>query len=262
MGRLQGRVAVVTGGGEGIGLGVSRRLAKEGATLVIAQRKAEVGEKVAAQLSQEFGVPVTFIKTDVCQKEQVNQLIQSTVEQFGRLDILINNAGGGVLPKPLEQSTDDEVSYSLNLNFWSTLWAMQAAFPHMKAQQYGRIVNFGSLNGVNAHMQTMPYNAAKEAVRALTRTAAVEWAQHGIVCNVICPAARSAAYDHFERAWPEAAAAITKQVPNRRMGDPERDIGGLAAFLASEDCAHVVGMTIHADGGSHVNGVSWRPDGD
>jgi len=262
MGRLAGRVAIVTGGGEGIGLGVARRFAQEGASLMIAQRRTEVGERAAQSLREEFGVQTAFLATDVCVKEQVERLVTETVSRFGALDILVNNAGGGVLPKPLEATTDEDVAYTLSLNLWSTYWAMQAALGHMRERGWGRIINFGSLNGVNAHMHTTPYNVAKEGVRALTRTAAVEWARFGICCNVICPAARTAAYDQFERTWPEAAAAITRQVPNRRMGDPERDIGGLALFLASDDSAHVTGMTIHADGGSHVNGVAWRPDGD
>ncbi|MCU1717656.1 SDR family oxidoreductase [Pseudomonas sp. 5P_3.1_Bac2] len=108
----------------------------------------------------------------------------------------------------------------------------------------------------------MPYNVAKEAVRALIRAAAVEWARYGILCHVIYPAARSAAYDQFASTWPQAAAAITRQIPDRRIGEPQSDIGGLALFLVSEDCAQVVAMTIHADGGSHHDGVAWRPDGD
>lgn len=226
MGRLNGRVAIITGGGEGIGLGIARRFAREGATLVIAQRKIEVGECVAQSLREEFGVRAQFLTIDVCIKKQVERLIADTVSRFGAIDILVNNAGGGIAPKSLAETSDADVAYGMDLNFWSSYWAMQASFPHMQERGWGRIVNFGSLNGVNAHMHTAPYNIGKEAVRALTRTAAVEWGQFGICCNVICPAARTAAYDEFERTWPEAAGAITRQVPNRRMGDPERDIGG------------------------------------
>lgn len=112
--------------------------------MVIAQRKA----RVAQGLSEEFAVEVSFGQTDVCVKNQLERLINGTAERYGRFDILINNAGGGSLPKPLEQSSDKDVRDSLQLNFWSCLWAIQAAFPHMKAQGHGRIVNFGSLNGV------------------------------------------------------------------------------------------------------------------
>jgi NAD(P)-dependent dehydrogenase (short-subunit alcohol dehydrogenase family) len=262
MGCLEGRVAMITGGGGGIGLGIARRFAKEGATIMIAECRADVGERVAQDLHSEFGVRAAFTATDVTVKDQVQRLVKETVDRFGALDILINNAGGGTGLKPLDQTTEEEIVCALNLNFWSTYWAMQAAYPYMREKGWGRIVNLGSLNGVNAHMHTTPYNVGKEAMRALTRTAAVEWARYGICCNVICPGARTAAFERFENTWPEAAAAITRQVPNRRMGDPEQDIAGVALFLSSDDAAHVVGMTIHADGGSHVNGVAWRPDGD
>ena len=99
MGRLNGRVAIITGGGEGIGLGIARRFAREGATLVIAQRKIEVGECVAQSLREEFGVRAQFLTIDVCIKEQVERLIADTVSRFGAIDILVNNAGGGIAPR-------------------------------------------------------------------------------------------------------------------------------------------------------------------
>jgi NAD(P)-dependent dehydrogenase (short-subunit alcohol dehydrogenase family) len=108
-------------------------------------------------------------------------------------------------------------------------------------------------------MYTLEYNAAKEALRAMTRTAAVEWGRHGIRANVICPAAATESYVAFRDANPETAAAMLEENPMRRMGDPEDDIGGVALFLASDDSAYVNGNTLFVDGGSHVNGVSWRP---
>ena len=109
-------------------------------------------------------------------------------------------------------------------------------------------------------MYTAAYNVTKEALRTLTRTAAREWARHNILANVICPAAVTPAYEVFRSSSPENAAAILKQNPMGRMGDPERDIGGVALFLASEDSCYVTGNTIHADGGGHINGVSWAPE--
>jgi NAD(P)-dependent dehydrogenase (short-subunit alcohol dehydrogenase family) len=129
----------------------------------------------------------------------------------------------------------------------------------MKRQGWGRIISICSLNGVNAHMYTAEYNTAKEALRSLTRTAAREWARHGIVANVICPAAATAAYEAFRRASPENAARLLEQNPMGRMGDPEADIGGVALFLASEDARYTTGNTLFVDGGSHINGVAWAP---
>jgi len=130
----------------------------------------------------------------------------------------------------------------------------------MRRQGGGRIIALCSLNGVNAHMYTAEYNSAKEALRALTRTAAREWARHNICANIICPAAATAAYEAFRAAAPANAAALLRQNPMGRMGDPERDIGGVALFLASDDAAYVTGNTIYADGGAHINGVAWAPE--
>jgi NAD(P)-dependent dehydrogenase (short-subunit alcohol dehydrogenase family) len=129
----------------------------------------------------------------------------------------------------------------------------------MVKQGGGRIINLCSLNGVNAHMLTAEYNAGKEALRALTRTAAREWARHGILANVICPAAATASYEAFRQAAPENAAELLRLNPIGRMGDPEEDIGGVALFLASDDSRYVTGNTIYADGGSHISGVPWAP---
>jgi NAD(P)-dependent dehydrogenase (short-subunit alcohol dehydrogenase family) len=137
---------------------------------------------------------------------------------------------------------------------------MRAAFPIMKAQGYGRVINMGSLNGVNAHMFTVAYNASKEAMRALTRTAAVEWGPFGITCNTICPSAVSPQAKDYFAANPEMTEAILKQVPAGRFGDAEKDIGPIAVFLASEGGGYMSGNTLFADGGAQVNGVAWRPE--
>ena len=160
----------------------------------------------------------------------------------------------------VEWKTTEEMERAFQVGFLSNLWSMQAAFPHMKAQQWGRVINFCSLNGVNAHMYTVHYNMAKEAVRALTRTAAREWARHGICCNVICPAAATEAYVATMKANPAMEKTVLATHPMGRMGDPEEDIGGVALFLASEDCRYMTGNTLFVDGGSHINGSAWAPE--
>ncbi|MCP1471689.1 NAD(P)-dependent dehydrogenase (short-subunit alcohol dehydrogenase family) [Sphingobium sp. OAS761] len=255
---LEGRAAIITGGGQGVGQGVARALAAAGANICIAQRKVEQGEEEARYLRDTHGVDALFLQTDVTKRDQVEAMVAAAHARFGKLDILVNNAGAS-FPRRLEKHSDEELQGSFLLNYWAVFWAMRAAFPIMKAQNFGRIINMGSLNGVNAHMFTMAYNASKEAMRAMTRTAAVEWGPFGITCNTICPSATSPQAQEYFASNPEMTAAILQQVPAGRFGDAEKDVGPLAVFFASEAGGYVNGETVHASGGSQVNGVAWRP---
>ena len=129
-------------------------------------------ERVAHALRQEFGAEVDHLTTDVREKRQVVEMIETTVGRFGTVDVLVNNAWGGGSLSRLETKTDEQLAHGMNVAYYGPFWAMQAAFPIMRAQARGNIVNLCSLNGVNAHMGTAEYNCAKEALRALTRTAA------------------------------------------------------------------------------------------
>ncbi len=265
MGRLDQRVAIITGAGAGIGRGIARRFAAEGATVVIAEYNERTGAAAAAELKQDFGIDGAFLHVDAGRKEQLVDMVAETVRRFGRVDILVNNAWGRRPGSsgfgPVERKADEDLEHAFRIGCMAAFWAMQAVFPHMRDQAWGRIINLASLNGVNAHPYTVDYNAAKEALRALTRTAAREWGKHQICCNIICPAAATEAYQAFAAAKPENAAAITRMNPMGRMGDPELDIGGIAVFLASEDARYLTGNTLFADGGAHINGVNWMPDG-
>jgi NAD(P)-dependent dehydrogenase (short-subunit alcohol dehydrogenase family) len=255
---LDGRVALVTGGGQGVGQGIARALAQGGAKVVIAQRNAEAGEQEAAFLRETHAVEAAFVRTDVTSADEVEAMVKGAVDRFGRLDILVNNAGGS-FPKRLERHSDAEMAAAFDLNYWAVFRAMRAAFPVMKAQGFGRIINLGSLNGVNAHMFTAAYNASKEAMRALSRTAAVEWGAHGITVNVICPSAASPLAKAYYAANPRMLEQILDQAPAHRIGDAEQDIGPAALFLASEASGYMTGNTLFVDGGGHINGVTWRP---
>jgi NAD(P)-dependent dehydrogenase (short-subunit alcohol dehydrogenase family) len=153
-------------------------------------------------------------------KAQVMAMVDRTVGTFGRVDVLVNNAWGGGSFSRLEHKTDADLQQALNVAVFGAFWAMQAAYPHMRRQGGGRIITLCSLNGVNAHMFTAEYNSAKEALRALTRTAAREWGRHNILANIICPAAATAPYELFRQFDPDNAAALLRQNPLGRDGRP------------------------------------------
>jgi NAD(P)-dependent dehydrogenase (short-subunit alcohol dehydrogenase family) len=184
-------------------------------------------------------------------------MVDRAVEHFGGVDILVNNAWGGGTFRRAENKSDAEMRHGLDMNVWACFWAMQAAFPHLKASGRGRIINLCSINGVNAYSGTLEYNVGKEALRAMTRSLAREWAPHQICANVICPAAMTVALVKLLEQSPELAQGA-QLPPMGRIGDPDRDIAGVALFLASDDACFVTGNTLFVDGGTHINGGGWN----
>lgn len=257
--RCKGRVALVTGAADGVGHGIATRLARAGASVVIADVNAERGEQVVKELNAE-GCKTVFQPCDVTQKAQVLAAVERAKKEFGSIDIVVNNAYRGKGLSRVEKTSDEEAEESMTMSYFAAKWSMEAAFPTMKAQKWGRVINICSLNGVNAHMGSVAMNASKEALRAYTRTAAREWAPHQICCNIICPAAVSAAFRYVRTIQPEMIEASEKANPMGRIGDCIDDIGGVAVFLASDDARYLTGNTLFVDGGSHINGASWSPD--
>ena len=255
MGQLSGRVAVVTGGTQGIGRGIATCLAKAGAQVVICSRSDKGVHETIAEI-EAAGGSVLYVQANVGIKQQAQNVVHAAVERFGRIDALVNNAQGTTPWVPLEQKTDEYFGSSLQSGFHSTLWTMQAAFPQMKAQGGGRIINFGSRRGVFGAKLSADYNATKEAIRGLSRSAAREWGRYNILVNVVLPASESEGTKAYFAANPEIARKITNSIPLRRMGDPERDVGQLVLGLASDDACFITGESFFVDGGMHLK----RPD--
>jgi NAD(P)-dependent dehydrogenase (short-subunit alcohol dehydrogenase family) len=258
-GRLEGRVAIVTGAGDGIGRGITRRFASEGAKVLAVDIDAAKVKTVAADAAADFDADVRALTADVERKPEVLTMVQTAVDAWGTVGILVNNAWGGASFGPVEDKTDDQLAHGFGLAFYGPFWAMQAAFPHMKAAGWGRVINMCSAAGPNAMLGTLEYNCAKEALRTLTRTAAREWAPYGIVANAILPGAKGSGMVRRYEADPTLEAQLDAMNPMGRIGDPETDIGPVAVFLASDECHYFTGNSLWVDGGNHIGGSSWQP---
>jgi 2-hydroxycyclohexanecarboxyl-CoA dehydrogenase len=246
---LDGRVVIVTGATRGIGRGIALHLARSGARLAITGRKQQRLDRVRAEISDVGEAPVASA-VDVADRNAMMSLVAQTVDRFGRVDGLVANAQTFRPVTPLCEVTESDMDLLLDTGPKGTLWAMQAVFPHMKAQGSGRIVTMGSNGALLGAAGFGPYAASKEAIRGLTRVAAREWGGYGIVVNCVCPVsvAHRAPPDDPVRA--AAFAATFNDQPIPRDGDAESDIAPVVAFLLSDACRYVTGQTIMADGGA------------
>ena len=255
---LAGRVAIVTGAGAGIGRAIALAYAEAGAKVVVASRTPASVEAVVDEVKGNGGEALG-VGCDVGVRDQVFDMVDRAVAAFGGVDILVNNAQAfgtssnptpTVVLTPVEDTDEEELEVTFRTGATATLWGMKAAFPHMKASGYGRIINLGSPAGYSGAEGMAAYNMTKEAVRALTRTAAREWGKYGITANALVPFLET----HSSRSSLTQARvpldAIVRQIPVRRWGTPELDLAPLAVFIAGEGSGYITGMSFMVDGGA------------
>lgn len=250
MPRLQGKVAFVTGGGTGIGRACALLFAREGARVAVAGRRREplvaVMKEIAAADGEAFVVPC-----DVTQRAAVEQAVRATVDRFGRLDVVVNNAGA-LLAATAEETSDGDWNRILAANLTGTFLVSRAALPELRKSGGGSIINTGSVLGLVGMKQRAAYAAAKGGVTMLTKAMALDHARENIRVNCICPAIIETELlaEVFKRTPdPEATRRMrTEEIPLGRMGRPE-DVAHLAVYLASDESAWLTGAALPLDGG-------------
>jgi len=249
---LSGRVAVVTGGNGGIGLGMARGLAGAGAAVVVAARNFDKGAAAVAELARQ-GADAAFIGVDVADQASVRAMVGGTVERYGRLDILVNNAGINVR-KPPEDYSAEEWRDIIDINLKGTFFCAQAAYPEMQRAGGGKIVNIGSMTSIFGVPFAAPYSASKGGVVQLTRALATAWAKDNIQVNAVLPGWIDTELTRIARRQVVGLQErVVARTPAARWGVPD-DFSGIAVFLAAPASDFITGVAIPVDGGYSVQG--------
>ncbi|MFE3293564.1 SDR family NAD(P)-dependent oxidoreductase [Rhodococcus sp. NPDC059234] len=242
--RLADKVAIVTGGAGGIGRGIVRAFTKEGAKVLF----VDINDDAGNALEDELDGAGRFLGADISKEDNAAAIVDAAVEAFGKVDVLVNNAHAS-RQAPLLETTQAMLDLSFGTGFYPTFWLMKAAHAQLAVNQ-GSVINFASGAGIEGQVNQGSYAAAKEAIRAISRVAANEWAPDNINVNIISPLALTEGVEAYVKANPGVEDALLAKTPLHRFGDPESDIGRVAVFLASEDAAYMTGQTLMVDGGS------------
>ena len=247
---LKGQVAIVTGCSGGLGVQMAKALANQGCTIVPIARRLEKLQEVAEMLKSEYGVDAYPLQCDITNTDRVNEVVDEVLEKFGRIDIVINNAGTGAVP-PAEDITDDQFDHEFQIDLFGTFKVARAvAKKAMIPAKYGRVINIASMYGLvgNKIAGSAPYHAAKGGVVNLTRALAAEWGKYGITVNAICPGyfytplTKETLDSEF---FQENAKTM---IPEERYGN-EGELDTAAIFLASPASTYVTGVMLPVDGG-------------
>jgi NAD(P)-dependent dehydrogenase (short-subunit alcohol dehydrogenase family) len=245
--RLDGKVALVTGGTKGLGRAMADALASAGASIALTGRTAETAEAAAKDLAKSEGVKTLGIGADVAKSAEVKAMVAKVLDTFGRLDVLINNAGINIR-RPIERLEEAEWDQVIATNLTGPWLCCRAAIEPMRRQKWGRVINVSSTLGQVGMADRTPYSSSKGGLTLMTRTLALEWAKDGINVNALCPGPFATEINRPLLDDPVASAAMAAKVPQGRWADPA-ELGPVAVFLASEASSFVTGATILVDGG-------------
>jgi len=244
MGRLNGKVAIVTGAGRGIGRATAKLFAAEGAKVAVLSLTPSNVDAVVANIRTAGGTAIG-VPYDISDAAQIKAAVEKVVEAYGGIDILVNNAFDPAAPfSSIIDLSVEQLQRNFEVGPIAYLRTMQACYPHLKASGAGRVINFGSMAGVVGLTGYGPYNMAKEAVRALTRTAAKEWGSDKITVNNVLPVAET---------WGKDVNVPAPSNPLGRYGSPEDDVAPVVLFLASKDAQFLTGYSLTPDGGSIID---------
>jgi len=255
--RLENKVTIVTGAGKGIGWGIATVFSKEGAKVVVVDWDEEAGKKTAEEIRQAGG-DALFVNCDVSNEEQVKAMVQATLDKYGRIDVLVNNAGIGVY-KPLLEATSEDWDRCLAVNLKGVFLCSKYTIPHMQAVGKGAIVNISSVHAHATVNGVAPYAASKGGITALTRNMAIDYGP-AIRVNAIAPGwvltpLIQSIFDSYDDPAEQQRLVEQRQVM-KRIGRPE-DIGYAAAFLASDEASFITGTQLFVDGGLTAQLESW-----
>ena len=261
MGFFTGKTVLITGGGRAvlqdgscgsIGYGIATAYAKEGANLVITGRNVKKLEDAKAELESRYGIQVLCVQADVNagadNESVVQKVVKETVDTFGGIQVLINNAQASASGVPLVEHTTEQFDLAMYSGLYATFYYMKACYPYLKESK-GTVINFASGAGLFGNFGQSAYAAAKEGIRGLSRVAATEWGPDGINVNVVCPLAWTAKLEQFQQAYPEAFKANVKMPPMGHYGDSEHEIGRVCVQLATPDFKYLSGETLTLEGG-------------